>query len=115
MFFGAVAVAQAIGAVLAHSVMLPDGRLRKGQVLQAVDIAELQAAGIAEVTVARLGAGDVCEDAAAQALALALDGAGLERSEAFTGRVNLKAVGPGIVDFDPVAIHALNRIHPQIT
>jgi molybdenum cofactor cytidylyltransferase len=115
MFFGAVAVAQAIGAVLAHSVMLPDRRLRKGQVLQAVDIADLQAAGFVEVTVARLGAGDVCEDAAAQALALALDGPGLARSEAFTGRVNLNATGPGIVEVDAAAVLALNLVDPAIT
>lgn len=115
MFFGAVAVAQAIGAVLAHSVMLPAGRLRKGQVLQAVDIAALQDAGIAEVTVARLGAGDVCEDAAAQALALALDGPGVARSEAFTGRVNLNATGPGVVEVDAAAVLALNLVDPAIT
>jgi molybdenum cofactor cytidylyltransferase len=115
MFFGAVPVTQAQGAVLAHSVMLPAGRLRKGQVLQEVDITALQAAGLAEVTVARLEAGEVCEDAAAQALGLALDGFGLERTEAFTGRVNLNAVGPGIVEVDAAAVLALNLVDAVIT
>ena len=117
MKFGAVPLDQALGAILAHSVPLPGSRLRKGAVLAAVDIATLRAAGVAEVTVAKLEAGDVAEDAAATRLALALvpGDQGLTLTEAFTGRVNLKAEGPGIVALNAAAIHALNRIHPSIT
>lgn len=118
MQFGPVALDRAEGAVLAHSVMLARGRLRKGQVLGAADLGLLRAAGVAEVVVARLGPGDVAEDAAAAALARALvpqDGWGLMRSEAFTGRVNLNAVGPGVVEVDAAAVLALNRVDPAIT
>lgn len=118
MQFGPVALDQAEGAVLAHSVMLAQGRLRKGQVLAAVDLALLRAAGVAEVVVARLGPGDVAEDAAAATLARALvpqDGLGLLRTEAFTGRVNLNAAGPGVVEVDAAAVLALNRVDPAIT
>lgn len=118
MRFGAVAVEQALGAVLAHSVMLPAGRLRKGQLLSEADIAALQALGLSEITVARLDAGDVCEDAAAEALARALVPAadlGLERGVAFTGRVNLNAIGPGVVEVDAQAVLALNMVDPAIT
>lgn len=118
MQFGPVALDFAEGAVLAHSVMLAQGRLRKGQVLGAADLALLRAAGVAEVVVARLGPGDVAEDAAAATLAQALvpqDGLGLLRSEAFTGRVNLNAVGPGVVEVDAAAVLALNRVDPAIT
>ncbi|KAF0170575.1 MAG: molybdenum cofactor cytidylyltransferase [Rhodobacteraceae bacterium] len=118
MQFGPVALDRAEGAVLAHSVMLAQGRLRKGQVLAAADLGLLRAAGVAQVVVARLGPGDVAEDDAAAALARALvpqDGWGLMRSEAFTGRVNLNAVGPGVVEVDAAAVLALNRVDPAIT
>lgn len=119
MRFGAVPLAEALGAVLAHSVPLPGGRLRKGCVLGAEELAALQAGGVGEVTVARLDPGDVPEDVAAARLAEALvpdpAGQGLRRSAAFTGRVNLNAMVPGLADIDVAAVHALNRVHPAIT
>ncbi len=59
------------------------------------------------------------EDAAAARLAAALvpdpGQAGLTLSQAVTGRVNLNAARPGVLSFDPAAIHALNRVHPALT
>ncbi len=119
MRFGALPLAEATGAILAHSELLGDGRLRKGTVLGPAELARLAAAGLAHVTVAQLDPGDVPEDAAAARLAAALvpdaDGACLSISQAFTGRVNLNATAPGIVEIDAACIHALNRIHPAIT
>ena len=119
MEFGPVATDQADGAILAHSVMINGHRLRKGLVLGPADIANLRAAGIAHVIVARPGPGDVPEDSAAARLAAALVpdplAAGLQRTDPFTGRVNLNAVAPGIVLLDTMAVHALNRIDPAIT
>lgn len=120
MKFGIVDIESAIGTVLAHSVALGEaGRLRKGRVLEPDDIAALRAAAVAEVTVARLENGDVHEDTAAQALAEAFvpdsAGQGLHLTQAFTGRVNLIAAGPGIVALDVAAIEAVNRLHPMIT
>jgi molybdenum cofactor cytidylyltransferase len=119
MEFGPVAVDQAEGAILAHSVMRNGHRLRKGLVLGASDIADLRAAGIAQVIAARPGPDDVPEDTAAARLAAALvpdpAAAGLTLTDPFTGRVNLNAVGPGIVLLNTTAVHALNRIDPAIT
>ncbi len=119
MRFGPVPVSAAEGAILAHSVAAGERRLRKGQVLDAADAAALAAAGLAEVVVARPEPGDVAEDAAAAALAAALvpdpQAAALELTPAFTGRVNLKATGPGVVVIDVDAVHALNRVDPAIT
>ena len=119
MFFGEVTLEAAEGAILAHSEAIPGGRLRKGLVLGAGEIAALRAAGLSRVTVARLGPGDVGEDRAAARLAAALVpdpvAQGLRPGEAFTGRVNLNAVGPGIVEMDAGAIHRLNLVHPAIT
>ena len=119
MIFGAVPLDQALGAILAHSAILPGGRLRKGTVLGPDDIARLRGGGLAEVVVARPEPDDVPEDAAATRLARALvpdeAAAHLTCTQAFTGRVNLNAGCPGIVEIDIAAIHALNRIHPAIT
>lgn len=119
MKFGPAPLAQAEGTILAHSIKLATGRLRKGAVLTAADLAALQAEGLAEVTVARLENGDLTEDAAASALASALvpdaAAAGLRITEAFTGRVNLIATGPGVVQLDAAALQAFNRVNPMIT
>ncbi|RGP37891.1 molybdopterin-binding protein [Pseudotabrizicola alkalilacus] len=119
MIFAEVPLDQAEGAVLAHSVMDGGGRLRKGVVLGAGELAQLRAAGVARVMVARLEPGDVDEDSAATRLAQALVpdpvAAGLTLTKAFTGRVNLNAVGPGLVELDAAAIHALNAVDPSIT
>lgn len=117
MKFGPVAVAQAQGAVLAHSVALKSGRLRKGRVLNVDDIAALTEAGHDMVIVAALDPDDVAEDQAAQRLAQAVlgDGVGLDTTAPFTGRVNLLAQGAGVVELDRSALEAINAVHPMIT
>ncbi|MDA7424648.1 molybdopterin-binding protein [Thalassococcus lentus] len=119
MKFGPVPLGEAVGAVLAHSIALPDGRLRKGRVIETSDLAPLEAAGIAEVTVARLEDGDIAEDAAAERLAAALvpdpKRAGLRLGRAATGRVNVYTEGPGVIEVLAERIHALNALHPMIT
>lgn len=120
MKFGPVKIGLAEGSVLAHSVSLgARRRLRKGRVLDADDITALADAGVEDVTVARLEPDDVFENDAARALAKALvpDPAGqhLHLTEAFTGRVNLLAEGPGVAVLDVAALEAVNQIHPMIT
>ncbi len=117
MKFGPVPVEQADGSILAHSLRLPGGRLRKGIRLDNYHIAALQAAGHDTVVVAQLEPGDLHEDDAALAVATALadDAKSVTLSEAFTGRVNLIADGPGVVQLDAEAIHRANAVDPQIT
>ncbi len=117
MIFGPVPLEHAAGAILAHSVSVIEGRLRKGVVLTAAHIATLEQAGVTEVIVARPEPGDLHEDAAATQMAEAARGGapGITLSRAFTGRVNLLAAGPGVVQLDPVRIDAANAVHPMIT
>ncbi|MDU9003470.1 molybdopterin-binding protein [Sedimentitalea todarodis] len=119
MRFGPVPVAEAVGHVLAHSVQLPAGRLRKGMILSKGDVAALAASGFDQITVARLDPGDIGENDAAEALARALvpdpKTAGLHLSAPFTGRVNLLADGPGLARIDAAAIDRVNHVHPMIT
>jgi molybdenum cofactor cytidylyltransferase len=116
MRFGPVPVAQALGAVLAHSVPLPHGRLRKGKVLGESDLAALHDAGLTEVTVAQLDPHDISEDDAALTLARALvAGSDLDLRAVGTGRVNIHARGAGLVRVVAAQVHALNAIDPAIT
>lgn len=119
MRFGPTPLTEAEGAVLAHSLALPDGRLKKGRVLSAADLARLAAAGHASVMAARIGPDDVAEDAAAARIAAAMApepaALGLSVSAPFTGRSNLFAAGPGVLVLDPVRIHSLNALDEAVT
>lgn len=119
MKFGALPVAETEGAILAHSLRLPTGVLKKGKTLTAEDLAAIGAAKIEKVTVARLEADDVEENTAAAELAKAIAPepakSGLRIADAFTGRVNLYAQTAGIVVLDIDAVHSLNRVNPLIT
>lgn len=117
MKFGPVPTMDAQGAILAHSVALPERRLRKGVVLGPDDIHALSAADISEVTVATLEQGDINENTAADRLADAFMAGctSLHRSAAFTGRVNLIADKAGIAVLDVAALHAVNSVDPMIT
>ena len=119
MKFGPVSLADANGAILAHSVVVGGRRLRKGITLDADDIAALAEADCREVVVARLEPDDLPENAAASRLARALVPnptlAGLRLTEPFTGRVNIFAEEPGVMHLDVAALHQFNSVHPMIT
>ncbi|MBP0482998.1 molybdopterin-binding protein [Sagittula salina] len=124
MIFGPVALDAAEGCVLANSQEVPGdlvrgGRLKKGIVLRAGDVAALRAAGLETVLAARLESGDLSEDAAAERLARALvpdpARAGLRLGQAATGRVNVYAEAPGVVEVVADRVHALNAVDPMIT
>jgi molybdenum cofactor cytidylyltransferase len=115
MIFGRMPLAEAVGAVLGHSVGAGRKRLKKGHVLSAADIAELSAAGMTEVVAGRLEAGDVPEDQAADALAAACGAAGVRRNAAFTGRANLYAGAAGLALIDIDRVNRLNLVHESIT
>ncbi|WP_112322252.1 NTP transferase domain-containing protein [Oceanibium sediminis] len=117
MIFGAVPLDQAEGGILAHSLTLKGGRLRKGTRLDQAALELLAAEGHEEVTVARLEDGDLDEDRAAARIAAALAGRAehLHVTEPFTGRVNLEATRPGVITLDRGLVDALNAIDPGIT
>ena len=119
MRFGPVAVDQAAGAVLAHSVEIAGKKLRKGRVLDPDDLALMQGAGVAEIIVARLDPGDLDENAAAALIALAMvpdaAAAHLRLTKASTGRVNIYADMPGVLQLDVEKIEAANRVDPMVT
>ena len=115
MKFGPVATAEAVGTLLAHSLSEGPVRLRKGRLLTADDILQLQEAGVPEVVVARLETDDVGEDEAAGFLAEALSIDRIRVGPAATGRVNFFAKENGLLRVDAAAIDRFNQIDPAIT
>ncbi len=115
MKFGPIPLAEATGAILAHSVKCSTAAFKKGRVLSPDDLAVLDRAGIAEVMAARLESGDVAEDEAAKALAEAAAGDGTEVAEPFTGRANLYAAEPGLAVVDAQRVTEVNAIDEALT
>ncbi|SDU47423.1 NTP transferase domain-containing protein [Stappia sp. ES.058] len=115
MKFGPLRTRDAEGALLAHTIRLDDGALKKGHSLTADDIRRLQAAQIKKVITARLDPDDCHEDRAAERLARAATGGGITLAPAFTGRVNLHAATDGLLIVDTPAVNAVNRVDPAIT
>lgn len=127
MKFGPVPVAQALGAVLAHSMpahqTTPEGpktqRIAKGTILSDQHLEALARYGHEHLTVAQLEAGDISENDAALRLAQALvpepEAQGITLSRAGAGRVNLHAQGPGLVQLKAQQIAGLNAVDPMIT
>jgi molybdenum cofactor cytidylyltransferase len=115
MKFGPVPLRDAAGAVLAHSVAVEGGVLKKGHGLTPDDLARLAAAGVTEVVAARLGDGDVPEDEAAARLARTLAGQQVEVGRAITGRANLYARRAGLLCLDVARIDAINAVDESLT
>lgn len=115
MQFGTVSTADAQGAILAHGVRAGETRFKKGRALTAVDLAQLIAAGVGALTVARLEMGDVGEDQAATRVAAGCGGVAIRTGAAFTGRVNLYATVDGLAVIASGTANAINAIHESVT
>jgi molybdenum cofactor cytidylyltransferase len=115
MIFGAIAVVEAEGCVLVHSVRTLERRLPKGHCVTRADMDLLLASGISTVIAVRLEDGDVGEDIAAEHLAKMLVKDGMVLSPASTGRVNLHASVNGVFVADKAVVDALNRVDAAMT
>ncbi len=117
MIFGARAINDSKGSILAHSIDVNGLRLRKGTALDQTHLDALGAAGIADITVATLENGDVEENDAARQLggALLCGASGLSATAAATGRVNIIADGAGVALLDEKRLTKLNDINPMIS
>ena len=91
MKFGAMKPSDAIGGVTVHSIRQNGLVLKKGTLIGAAEVEALAKAGVDEIVVAQLEAGDISEDEAAASIAQAIGGEGVTVERAFTGRSNLFA------------------------
>jgi molybdenum cofactor cytidylyltransferase len=115
MRFGEVPVAEAEGAILAHSLRLGPTALKKARVLSPADLELIAASGLSRIIVARLEPGDVGENEAARRIAEAAAGDGVEAAAPFTGRANLFAKSRGLLTFDRERLDRLNLVDEAIT
>src|SRR5690349_17963141 len=115
MKFGEIPVAEAEGAILAHSLKLGATVLKKGRVLSRADLDAIAAAGLAHIVVARLELGDLREDEAAGRIAAAAAGTNITVANAFTGRANLFAEARGLLVFDRDRLDRLNLVDEAVT
>ena len=115
MKFGEIPVAEAEGAILAHSLKLGATVLKKGRVLSRADLDAIAAAGLDHIVVARLEPGDLREDEAAGRIAAAAAGPNITVANAFTGRANLFAEARGLLVFDRDRLDRLNLVDEAVT
>ena len=115
MKFGPIPIAEAAGAVAAHTVRAGEAIVRKGATIGEEDARKLAAAGLTEIVAVQLETGDIDENAAAEQLARALAGRAVVTEAPFTGRVNLFAAAAGVLQIDASVIDALNAVDEAIT
>lgn len=115
MKFGEIAIDEAAGALLAHSVRAAERKFAKGRLLTAEDVEALKAMGIASVIAARLAPGDLIEDEAAGRLAAAVVPDHLRLSAPATGRVNFFSAVSGLFRASRDLVDRFNRVDPAIT
>ena len=110
MKFEAVPIEQAQNHILGHNIADGSGRrlLRKGRPVSAENVAQLRALGYETVYVALRESDDVDENAAAQRISQRAAGAGIRLSKAATGRVNMFAISPGLLEVDPARLAQIN-------
>jgi molybdenum cofactor cytidylyltransferase len=115
MKFGPAPLGEALHAISAHSLKLADRVIRKGAILSRDDLAALEAEGRDTVIIAKLDAGDMGEDEAAERLAIALSGPHIRRDQPSTGRNNLFADCAGVLRVNRQAVDRLNAEDEAIT
>jgi molybdenum cofactor cytidylyltransferase len=115
MNFDEIAVAEAQGAILAHSIKLPGRALRKGRVLSEEDVAALRDGGVTKVVAARLAKDELGEDEAANRLAAIVSGRNISVAKAFTGRANLFAEMRGLLVVDRARLDEFNLVDEAVT
>ena len=115
MRFGRFKAADSVGIVLAHSLRVGGRTLKKGRVLNDADTELLKREGLETIVGARIEAGDVTENAAAQAAAQALAGPGVRVGGPFTGRCNIFASTDGLLVVSGPEIDRFNAVDEALT
>lgn len=115
MKFGTIPIAEALGAILAHSLRADARTIKKGRVLVSADLSALSAVGHKTIMAARLEPSDVGENDAARALAAASAGEHVEASRASNGRSNLIARSRGLAILDRAQVERVNAVDEGMT
>ncbi len=105
-----VPLSEAVGHILLHNQIGPDGRkvLRKGRHLTEADLPKLQSLGQKQVYVAVLADDDIDENEAASRLGKIMAGENMDALTATTGRVNLISTVVGLLKVNSDALFEFN-------
>jgi len=116
MKFGAVPVADAEGAILAHRLVNTDGHtvLQKGHFITADDVQTLQSMQLETVIVAQMEATDLHENEAALRVGNAIAGENIKVHVPGVGRATLTAEVRGTLHIDVPLLNQLNNIDESI-
>lgn len=115
MEFREISLDKAGNTILAHSLNLDSGRLRKGSLLGSAEIEALARNGYRNVMVAILDEDDVTEDLAAETLARAVAGENVRADKPATGRCNLRAAADGLLVVNGELLDRINMMHESCT
>jgi molybdenum cofactor cytidylyltransferase len=115
MFFGDIAIEEALGGVAVHSIRKGSLVLKKGTRIGAAEVDALRREGVSSIVIARLDSDDIGEDKAAARIAHALKGSNVRVEDPFTGRANLFAEKAGVLVLDRARIDAANAVDESIT
>ncbi|MGI9380939.1 MAG: NTP transferase domain-containing protein [Methyloligellaceae bacterium] len=115
MKFRKCPLSEAIGGLLTHSYSYVDRKFRKGYEVTSDDLEIFSQAGVSDLYVAHLEAGDIGENKAATVVAEHFADDQCDIRDAFTGRVNVYARSPGLVIINSDLVHRMNSIDPAIT
>lgn len=112
MRLATVALEEAVGHILRHNISDDHGRkaFAKGRLIQADDLSRLQELGHTSLRVAILEEDDAHENEAAQRLAAAISGPGVNATVAHAARANLQALYPGPLAIDIERLYAINNL-----
>lgn len=112
-----IPVDQAVGMVLPHDITeirsdeFKGRAFRKGHIIRAEDIERLKCLGKENIYVLKLGPEDIHENEAAEMMAKALAGSGVEISgEPIEGKLNLVATHDGLLKINVDALHQFNLL-----
>ena len=117
MKFGLYPLSECQGAILAHSLHIHSKKIPKGTILREEQLASIKTTKLTELMVAILEHDDIGEDEAAKIIGnrlVELEPA-FVASAPFTGRVNLFATKPGLIEINPDKIKQFNLVDQSIT
>jgi molybdenum cofactor cytidylyltransferase len=117
MKFGAVPIAESVGAILAHKLYNAHGKMvfNKGHILVEDDVAVLRQHDLETVIVTRVESSDLHEDEAAEKIGHAIAGENVNMRAPGVGRANLTASQRGVLHVNVPALELLNNIYDGIT
>ena len=106
--------AETLGDILAHSIFLKVGRIRKGKIISQEDINLMLQDGIENIYVGEFDNDDLDENYASKKIAEAICVDGVTRSPTYSGKTNITSKYDGLIEIDKEKVFELNRLSTNI-